>query len=111
MPDDLQRIIDEKSDNKRKERDKLKVKQFEEARKAALQCFSSAEGKIFLRWLCKECGFHAPSSVMDPSSLEINFHATVHNEARRGVYLTIRKMLWSNQEILAEVENNIKRES
>lgn len=78
--------------------------------KAACETFATGSGKVFLRWLMKECGYNSPSSVLNAETGDINFNATVHNEARRGVYLRVRGLLASRPDILAEVENNIKGE-
>ena len=97
---------------KRREANARKLKQrHQEVRRVACECFATDSGKEFLRWLAKECGFHSPSSVVNAETGEISFNATIHNEARRGIYLRVRALLESRPDILAEVENNIKGEN
>lgn len=106
---EIERIIEKKRAREEKER-KLK-KRHAEAVAAACQCFSTESGKEFLKWFMSECGYQSPSSVVHGETGEISFNATIHNEARRGVYLRVRNLLASRPDILAEVENNIKGES
>ena len=68
------------------------------------ETFSSSSGLRTLRFLMELCGYQKPSVVADPQSGEIQINSTVYNEARRNIYLTLRKCL--KQDILIPVENH-----
>jgi hypothetical protein len=62
----------------------------------------SPDGLAVFRYLHDSCGFAKPSVVLDQKSGEVNLHSTVYNEARRNVYLSLRKYLTKGQ--LAKIE-------
>jgi hypothetical protein len=49
--------------------------------------------QIVLRHMAKICGFWKPSTVLNPSTSEINPYSTIQNEGRRNVYLDFRRMM------------------
>lgn len=108
MSDDLDKVLANKKKKDAELRKKADLRKRME--KAACECFSSEGGKTMLGYLLRECGFHAPSVIVDPTSREINKESTVYNEARRDVYLRVRALLKSRPDILAEVELNFKGE-
>lgn len=59
-------------------------------------------GLMVLRYLMKDCGFGQTSLVMNPQSFEINTIGSIYNEARKDVYIRIRKFL--NKENLQKIE-------
>lgn len=79
------------------------------ARKQALlkkdinETFASAQGMATLRYIMDLCGYQRPSTVADPATGEIMYNSTIYNEARRNIYLSIRKFL--KRETLISVEN------
>lgn len=108
MNEEIQELISkrkEKEEKMRKARASLIA-----AEKAACECFSSEAGREFLRWLVDETGYQRPSSVYNSETGEVVLNSTIHNEARRSVYLRVRFLLRSRPDILADVENNIKGE-
>lgn len=67
------------------------------------------DGKVFINYLMKECGFTLPSIVMNVNTCEINSKATIYNEARKTIYYKIRELI--KQEDLIKIENlKIKEE-
>lgn len=65
--------------------------------------FGPGHGRRVLRFLMDTCGYQRPSIIAEPQSGDPLPSGTIYNEARRNLYLTIRKFL--NQEILIPVEN------
>lgn len=65
--------------------------------------FASSSGKRVLRWLMERCGYQKPSAVVDPATGKYQTESTIHNEARRILYLEIREFL--TPDILGQVEN------
>jgi len=55
------------------------------------------EGQIFLNILMRQCGFHEPSIVQSLQTGEVNANATIVNEAIRGLYVQIRRMIPPNK--------------
>lgn len=68
------------------------------------ECFDTEAGKRVLFWLMNECGFLQPSVVMDHATGMVMKESTVYNEAKRDIYLRIRKMLKTKPNVLNEVE-------
>ncbi len=64
--------------------------------------FGSDEGVRVLRWLMIECGYQMPSVVANKETTEIYTDSTVYNEARRNLYLTMRRYM--SPKILVPVE-------
>lgn len=62
-------------------------------RKAFAQVSNTENGRVIFRYLMRECGFTAPSVNVDPKTGEIFTDNTVYNEARRGLYLNVRKQI------------------
>lgn len=67
------------------------------------QVFATGAGMNVLRWLMDECGFLKPSVVYNKETFEVQDKATVYNEARRNLYLRIRRYL--SPSITTPVEN------
>lgn len=59
-------------------------------------------GEDLLIWLFHLCGYNESSIVIDTASGEILERASEHNEARRSVYLDIRKKM--DPELRARIE-------
>lgn len=68
-----------------------------EARKriehAAMRVAKTESGQIFLRHIMTECGFKEPSTIMNPVTKEILEGSTLFNEAKRGLWLDVRKLI------------------
>jgi len=67
------------------------------------QAYSTADGRYALKWLMELSGYQVPSVVVDPQSGEVQVQSTIYNEARRNLYITVRRCVNSN--VLASIEN------
>jgi len=72
------------------------------------QTFATGHGKRVLAHIMRECGFIEPSVTINNQSAEINLNATLYNEARRNVYLSIRKFI--RTDIIRDVESPLNSE-
>jgi urease accessory protein UreH len=99
--------ISERIERKKEQEEKLeKLKSARDRiKKCAQEVFSTAEGKIVLRWLMTNTGFDQPSVYVDPNSGEILPMKVAHWAAKREIYCDIRMLLRERPEILNEVEN------
>lgn len=94
-------------DDQRKELEaKQKVESQKNARLAAdlNEVFATGAGMNVLRFIMDQCGFLKPSVVYNKETFDVQDKATVYNEARRNLYLQIRKYL--KPSITTPVENN-----
>ena len=64
--------------------------------------FGSDAGVRVLRWLMIECGYQAQSVVADKHTQQIYKESTIYNEARRNLYLQMRRYM--TPKILMPVE-------
>lgn len=64
--------------------------------------FKTAEGIRALRHLMNLCGYQRVSVVGNPQTGDVHDRGTLYNEARRNVYLEIRKLI--HPETLMRVE-------
>lgn len=67
------------------------------------EVFATGAGMNVLRWIMDECGFLKPSVVYNKETYDVQDKATVYNEARRNLYLRLRKYL--KPSITTPVEN------
>lgn len=67
-------------------------------------------GRNVLRYLMSECGFHNASIVADQQSGEINPLGTVYNEARRNLWLKLRKLMSREHLIAVELGEHIEEQ-
>ena len=88
--------IKKQQENNKREEDKLIASFY--------NLFDNPDGERFLKWLHQQCGYDMPSIVVDPQSHEINNKMTIYNEARRNVWMQLRKLL--KKETLIKVEYN-----
>lgn len=82
--------------DRKKKADERKAKnkaEYETAKKAVRIACKDANGQVIIRHLAKICGFFKPNRVMNLQTGDINPWASMHNEARREVYLDIRRMM------------------
>jgi hypothetical protein len=68
-------------------------KEFESLKRDFNSVFASDGGVRVLNYIAKTCGFFGSSIVANPATGEINVQSTLYNDARRTVYLELRKML------------------
>ena len=59
--------------------------------KAITEVSQTSEGQELFRWMMRQCSFHTSTIVGDPQSHEINVYGTLFNEARRRLYLDVRR--------------------
>lgn len=66
--------------------------------------FADDKGLALLKLIGGMCAFTKTSIAQNPHSQEINVNATIYNEARRSIYLELRRYL--PNEILIKAELN-----
>ncbi len=111
MADEKTRLQEHVEESKRK---KAHLALLEERRKRAAERFRSAvneqlktrAGMDMLVGLFHLCGYNLTSVVSDPESGEVLDRATSYNDARRSVYVDLRKLMEpearAKMELLAE---------
>ena len=62
-------------------------------RDAVANVSATPEGQIFLNIIMRECGFHEPSIVVNPQTMDVNQNTMLINEALRGFYVKLRRMI------------------
>lgn len=67
------------------------------------ETFATASGRNTLRFIMDICGYQKSSITADPNTGEIFMDGTLHNEARRNLYLVLRSYV--HRETLIAVEN------
>jgi len=87
----------------REESGRKKAVEIAQLRKDMNETFATASGRRTLRWIMELCGYQRPSIIADPVSGNPLLDGTIYNEARRNLYLSLRRYL--SQEILIPVEN------
>jgi len=87
--------VDEKIQQKLKleQLKKRHAGEYQKVRTALQAAVKDTNTQIVLRHLAKICGFFKSDIVVNPTTNEVNPIASLHNEARRTVYLDIRRML------------------
>jgi len=80
---------------KEQEQDKIK--------RAIVEIAETEQGQIFFHWLANSCFFSRSTIESNPSAREINPLGTVYNEARRRLYLDIRRAI--PKALLRKIEN------
>lgn len=86
----------------RQNQKELLEKQKKRLQKAFDVATATPEGKFVLRHLMEICGYHSSSFMASSETGELLTLNTLYNEARRNVYLEIRKHI--DPEVLYEVE-------
>ena len=89
-------------EGKREQIEKARKKQYLLLFSTFNSLFNSAEGKFFLRWMMDRCGYQKASCVLNTQNTEISPLATIHDDARRSLYLELRKYI--KPEVLFDVE-------
>ena len=92
--------MDEKIYSRRKgvEAESKRIKDIQERmqklkRDSIIHISGTPEGQIFLNILMRECGFHEPSIVLNPQTMDVNANTMIINEALRGFYVKLRRMI------------------
>lgn len=93
------------TDQERKLLDRQREK-LEQYKKRLVRClntaFATEEGRVALQHLMEICGFQKTSITGDPKTGDLHDRGTFYNEARRAVYLELRKLI--RPDILKQVE-------
>ena len=63
---------------------------------------ASPDGQIFLNLIMRECGYQEPSLVLNPQTMDVNINTMIINEALRGLYVKLRRMI--PDQYLKEIE-------
>jgi hypothetical protein len=66
--------------------------QSEKLHKSVDEVLRSEAGRTLFAHLFNICGYNASSTVVNPVTGEVSPEATTYNEARRGVYLHLRRL-------------------
>lgn len=96
---ELQKKANEQAEKKRK----LEAKKEAEAFK---RVSGTEDGRYIFRYFLRQCGFHAASVNVDTKTGQILTENTVYNEARRNIYLGLRKMIPPKN--LVKIEFNLE---
>ena len=68
-------------------------KEIDIVQRAINRLVKTQDGKVFINWLMKLCGFARSSIVVDPATGNICAEASAYNEARKTVYYRIRSLI------------------
>ena len=71
---------------------------------AMRKVFGSEEGLVVLHYLMIQCGFLVPSVTLNAQTHEMLIENTIYNDARRNLYLQLRKYLIPKILIPVEIE-------
>lgn len=63
-------------------------------------------GQAVLKAIMRECGYQKPSILANPQSGEINPLGTIYNEARRNLWLWLRKYVPSDKLAMIEIQDD-----
>lgn len=76
---------------------KKKVLRQDERTDALIGAFQNVcateDGILLLRFIRDECGFLLPSTIINPTTGEVNQKSTEYNDAKRDVYLRVRNYI------------------
>lgn len=95
-------LTQEQLKEKNKEKTEKKESERKKEQEAINRIFTTADGKLLGKWLIKQCGFFDPSTLVTNGEISSSF--TIYNEARRGIYLELRKFF--NSDTLINLEIN-----
>lgn len=87
-------VVERQQEQQEKRRAKLK--------RCVNTVFSTEEGRVVLHHLMELCGYQKTSIVGDPRTGDLQDRGTFYNEARRAVYLELRRFI--RPDILKSVE-------
>lgn len=79
--------IKEIEENEKRQGELNRIKQ------AFARVAATEAGRDVLTFLMQECGFKKQSVVVHAATMDVNINSTLYNEARRGLYLAIRKFI------------------
>ncbi len=96
---EIAQVEREKQEKERKQREV-------DVKNAIRKVANTEAGRIFIRYLMGQCGFHNPSVVADRETGNIFTESTVYNEARRNLYLGLRPLIPPKN--LVKIEFNLE---
>jgi hypothetical protein len=88
------------------EKEKQRIAAKKRLRNSFIRVANTEAGRDVIRYLMAQCGFHTPSINVDPQTTKILTDNTVYNEARRNLYLDLRK--WIPPKMLVKIEFNLE---
>ena len=80
----------------------IEDKEFLRLQQAYKRILRNSDGLLVFRDIMQQCGFQAPSVVANPQTGEIYIDSTVYNEARRNLWLDLRKKMPIDRLVLVE---------
>lgn len=86
-----------------KDNNDKKTENLGKIRRVVKRLADTQDGKEFINYLMRLCGFGKSSLVINPTTLEINTVSSVYNEARETIYHEIRNLI-DDKKVLAEIE-------
>ena len=95
--------VEEQFENKGQEALKKHKEKQDQLKKVLNMAFSTYEGKLALQYIFEICGQVRNSVTANPQTAEVQPLNCLYNEARRSVYLELRRLVDAN--VIAEVEN------
>lgn len=75
----------------------------DQLKEAMARLSRTQDGRVVLRYLMAQCGFTKPSISINETTREINIQATLYDEARRNLWLSMRKFI--DRDSLIEIEH------
>lgn len=78
----------------------------ENAKQDFRETFATPHGRRALRIIMEACGYQKRSTVMDPTTGDALVNGTIHNEARRSVYIGLRELLDRETLIAVEIDKD-----
>lgn len=110
MEDRVHRRVKEDTDDNAK-----RIKDYHERlnnlfRLSMARIASTPDGQIVLNLIMRECGYHEPGLVLNTQTMDINVNSVIANEAIRGLYIKLRRMI--PEQYLPDIEYmNIKKKA
>lgn len=93
-------LIGKAYEQEKEKKELLKQEKYNELSEAFNYVFTTTQGKVLGEWIIRQCGFFENSIVSGSNGILPN--ETIYNEARRGIYLELRK--YFNSETLINLE-------
>jgi len=91
-----------------KERKAVRDAEEERLHAAVDNVLRTEAGRIVFKYLFKICGYNQSSIVVNPHTAEVNERSVIYNEARRGIYIQLRRQATHN--LLAPMEEAVETE-
>jgi len=93
----------EDRNKKKKAQAEARAKRDKDIRNVITVACAKSEGIQLMRYLMEICGYQKIDTVMNPATGEINPIASMYNQARRNVYVELRRLI--PKRILTKIEH------